>query len=168
MRLELVEASRAHLTAASPSAAPPSHVRPSATRIVDDEGQASQLHRTWKDPCCSHAATARSCSNLVNGFLEREGGRDLPCLGTRSRQYRRYALADPANLESVRELLHRKREELIRRYGAVGVAIGKPRLTDSSYVIVVYLPSRSNLPAAPQSVEGVPLKFEVTGRFRPL
>jgi hypothetical protein len=77
-------------------------------------------------------------------------------------------VADPTDIESVRELLRRKRSELIATYAATGVAIGKREPADQAYVLVVYLASRSMMPAEPHSLEGIPLKFEVTGRFRPL
>jgi hypothetical protein len=70
------------------------------------------------------------------------------------------------HLEAVREVLQRHRENIMQRYHASGVAIGKSDLGDDSYAIVVYLASAADRPSQAQSVEGVPLKFVVTGPFK--
>jgi len=75
-------------------------------------------------------------------------------------------VADPKNLDDVRQLLQQHKRELMQKYQAQGVAVGKQNLSDDSYVIVVHLASRNELPAGEAEVEGVPLKFEVTGRFK--
>lgn len=75
---------------------------------------------------------------------------------------------DPKNLEAVRELLRREKIDLIHRFGAEGVAIGKATPGGDSYVIVVYVAEKLQgqlLTAA--EINGVPLRFEVTGKFRP-
>jgi len=71
-------------------------------------------------------------------------------------------MTDPRNLEAVRALLQRRRHELIGQYQAAGVGIGRE---NDVYVIVVYLKSARQRPAEGRDLEGVPLKFEVTGRF---
>ncbi len=75
---------------------------------------------------------------------------------------------DASNLDHVRQVLEQHREEILARYHAVGVGIGKFNLSDPGYVITVYLESASDRPTAPGSIEDVPLKFEVTGTFKPL
>ena len=75
-------------------------------------------------------------------------------------------MADPKNLDEVRQLLSQSKRELMEKYHAEGVAVGKMKLSDDSYVIVVYLASRRDLPTGKAEVDGVPLKFEVTGRFK--
>jgi hypothetical protein len=75
-------------------------------------------------------------------------------------------MADRKNLEDVRELLGRSKRELMQRYQAQGVGIGKQSPDDDGYVIVLYMESQRNVPAEPAEVEGIPLKFEVTGPIR--
>lgn len=71
-------------------------------------------------------------------------------------------MTDPKNLESVRALLNRSRKDLMERHHAEGVGIGRQ---GDEYVIVVYLRTAAQRPKEPESLEGVPLKFEVTGPF---
>ena len=68
-------------------------------------------------------------------------------------------------LESVREILQRRKSEILETYRAIGVGIGKE---DDSYRIVVYLETPGDRTGKPVSVEGVPLKFVVTGPIKPL
>jgi hypothetical protein len=75
-------------------------------------------------------------------------------------------MADKKNLEDVRELLGRTKQELMQRYRAQGVGIGKQSPSDDHYVIVLYMESKRNIPAEPVEIEGIPLKFEVTGPIR--
>lgn len=75
-------------------------------------------------------------------------------------------MADRKNLEDVREMLGRNKRELMQRYQAQGVGIGKQSPGDDSYVIVLYMESKRSIPAEPVEVEGIPLKFEVTGPIR--
>ncbi len=77
-------------------------------------------------------------------------------------------MTDTTDLESVRQVLAQHKDEILKTYQAVGVGIGKQNLSDKSYVISVYLRSLNDLPAGPVSVDGVPLKFEVTGQIKPL
>jgi hypothetical protein len=74
--------------------------------------------------------------------------------------------SDPQKLEDVRSVLHRNKADIIQRYRAEGVAIGKRQPRDESYVIVVYLSSRDKLPAEAVEIEGIPLHFEITGKFK--
>ena len=71
-----------------------------------------------------------------------------------------------SDLEHVRDVLERHREDLKLRYRAAGTGIGRRSAQDRTLVIVVYLESSRDLPRDPQSVEGVPLRFEVTGPIR--
>lgn len=77
-------------------------------------------------------------------------------------------MSQSSSLDHVRDVLERHRADILARYGAVGVGIGKPDPTGSSYAITVYLESASQRPTEPVSIEGVPLQFKVTGRFKPL
>jgi hypothetical protein len=74
-------------------------------------------------------------------------------------------MADPENLEEVRRLFAARKNEIIARYRAEGAGVGKE---DRSYVFVVYLASADLLPPEHVVIDGVPLRFEVTGRFSPL
>jgi hypothetical protein len=76
-------------------------------------------------------------------------------------------VADPGDLESVRRLLEEHRQEVVRAYRAVGTGIGSSEPGGPGYAIVVYLKEKSDMPAEPVALEGVPLKFVVTGEFRP-
>jgi len=74
-------------------------------------------------------------------------------------------MGETGNLERVQQVLERNKDEILRRYKAVGVGLGK-RVND--YIITVYLKSKNNVPTELQMIEGVPLHFEVTGEFRPV
>lgn len=74
-------------------------------------------------------------------------------------------MADPSDLYDVRRVLSERRDELLSRFEAHGIGIGRG---DSGYVIVIYLDSPEDRPADAPDVEGVPLKFEVTGPFSTL
>lgn len=71
-------------------------------------------------------------------------------------------MSDPIDLATVRAVLERHRDDLLQRYRANGVGIGKD---GSDYTIVVYVSTRDN---APIKLEGVPVKFEVAGPFTAL
>lgn len=72
---------------------------------------------------------------------------------------------DPRDLEEVRALLRREKAALIMKYHAEGVAIGRGSSPDS-YAIVVYL-SAARPELGDTELDGVPLRFEVTGKFHP-
>jgi len=74
-------------------------------------------------------------------------------------------MADPKNLEDVRALFARRKNELIAKYHACGAGVGRNDAGD--YAIVIYLESARE-GSEPVWIEGVPLKFEVTGPIRPL
>lgn len=74
-------------------------------------------------------------------------------------------MADPKNLDEVRQVFARTKKELMDRYGAHGAGIGKTAAGDA-YAIVLYLESEDKLPSGQAEIEGVPLKFEVTGPIR--
>jgi hypothetical protein len=73
-------------------------------------------------------------------------------------------MADPKDQEAVRRVHELHREEIVRRYQAAGTGVGRVR---DEFVIVVYLKSAKDRPQEPATVEGVPLKFEVTGEIKP-
>lgn len=77
-------------------------------------------------------------------------------------------MVDRRDPEQVSRVLDRHREEIVRTYGAIGSAVGKRDPADDEYVIVVYLRSAEEIPPQPVSIEGVPVKFVVTGEVRPL
>ena len=71
--------------------------------------------------------------------------------------------SDQQRLATARETLERHREKLMRTYGAVGAGVGAG--ARGGYAIVLYLAAPRPLPDD-ASVDGVPLRFEVTGRPR--
>lgn len=75
-------------------------------------------------------------------------------------------MADPTALEEVRSVLEARKDELIRTYGAEGVGIGKST-SGEGYAIVVYLATPEQL-RTEESIDGIPVRFEVTGQFRAL
>lgn len=72
-------------------------------------------------------------------------------------------MVDPRDLTAVRALLAHNRSTLMEQYKAAGVGVGKH---GDGYAIVVYLDSAKQHPARDITLEGVPLKFEVTGPFK--
>ena len=68
-------------------------------------------------------------------------------------------------LEEIREILARKKQIIMKSFGAVGIGIGKEQMQDDHYVIVVYLESAEAIPREAKLIEGVPIKFKVTGRI---
>lgn len=71
-------------------------------------------------------------------------------------------MIDCPDIDTVRAVLERSRPELIARYDAAGVGIGRE---GEGCVIVVYLKSDRHQPPGETALEGVPLKFVVTGPF---
>jgi hypothetical protein len=76
-------------------------------------------------------------------------------------------MADPLDLQAVRSVLASRKDELISRYRAEGAGVGKEE-SGTGYAIVVYVATSELVPEEHVEVEGIPLRFEVTGRFRPL
>lgn len=76
-------------------------------------------------------------------------------------------MANMIDLGSVRAVLERHKQEILRSYNAVGVGVGKDEEVPESYVIVVYLESADARPNLPVVVDGVPLRFKITGQFKP-
>lgn len=93
------------------------------------------------------------------------------CAGgdTRADEASRFETSDRRDLrrdlESVRTLLARHRDELTARYGAVGLGVGRESLDDDEYFLVVYLPPSAEKPPGEVSIESVPVIFEITGRI---
>ena len=78
-------------------------------------------------------------------------------------------MTDATPLTYARQVRNRHRDELLGRFQAVGLGIGKQDAADGGgYAIVVYLDSERDRPKVPVSVEGVPVRFEVTGQVRSL
>lgn len=71
-------------------------------------------------------------------------------------------MTDSMDLKCVRAVLARRRQEIIDRYGAQGVGVGRE---PEGHVIVVYLRSARQRPQQEERIDGVRLKFEVTGPF---
>ena len=83
-------------------------------------------------------------------------------------------MTEPNTLERVTRVRERHDRKLLARPGVVGVGTGRAR-TDprpspeaDDYVIVVSVRSPRDLPRSPVVVEGVPVRFEVTGPIRAL
>ena len=74
-------------------------------------------------------------------------------------------MVDPRDLASVRTYLKEHKADLMQTYHANGIAIGKMNPTDDSYVIVIYLNDKKQKPTESINVDGIPLKFEITGPF---
>jgi hypothetical protein len=72
----------------------------------------------------------------------------------------------PRSQAFVSAILDRHRDEIVRDFGAIGSGVGKRRLEDADYLIVVYLREPRPHPAAPVSIEGIPVEFVVTGEIR--
>jgi hypothetical protein len=75
-------------------------------------------------------------------------------------------VANVTDLASVRQVLQKHREQVIRDYHAVGVGVGAKNGSSGEYAIVVYLKSERDFPSQPVTLDGVSLKFVVTGEFR--
>jgi hypothetical protein len=77
-------------------------------------------------------------------------------------------MTDCTDIADVRRLLDQFKEEIMQRYQAEGVAIGKKHPSDKNYCFVVYLDNKRKIPPEPVIIAGVPVQFEVTGKFKPL
>ncbi|HEX8647411.1 MAG TPA: hypothetical protein VF715_10965 [Thermoleophilaceae bacterium] len=66
--------------------------------------------------------------------------------------------------QTARRVLARHRDAILTGLeGAVGVGVGA---ADGGAAIVVFLEHADNVPEGPAEIEGVPLRYEVTGGFR--
>jgi hypothetical protein len=74
-------------------------------------------------------------------------------------------MADPENLDDVRRLFAVRKNEIIEKYRAEGAGVGKG---DRGYEVVVYVAASDLVPRERVTIDGVPLRFEVTGKFSPL
>lgn len=74
-------------------------------------------------------------------------------------------MANAASLDEVRALFQARKAELIAQYHAEGAGIGKG--PGGEYEIVVYLAEEKARPIERAALEGVPIRFEVTGKFQP-
>jgi hypothetical protein len=72
------------------------------------------------------------------------------------------------DVEHVRAVLGRHRSDITTRYRAIGTGIGHALPPDEGYAIVVYLEREEHRPAGAVVIEDVPVRFEITGRIRPL
>jgi hypothetical protein len=77
------------------------------------------------------------------------------------------SVADAYSLDSVRDVVSQRRSEIMHRFDAHGVGIGRPDPA-GPYVISVYVTADADIPADPQSADGIPLHFVVTGQIRPV
>lgn len=73
-------------------------------------------------------------------------------------------MADPRSLREVRAVLAEHREELMRRFSAAGVGIGRPD-PGGSYVITVYVTDPAHARVAPDPIDGVPVRCLPAGPF---
>jgi hypothetical protein len=76
-------------------------------------------------------------------------------------------MSEPSDLEHVRAVLDTHRQDLLVAPHVVGVGIGKEEPSGSSYVIAVYLNSPEGRSSGPVSIEGVPVRYVVTGPLEP-
>lgn len=74
-------------------------------------------------------------------------------------------MVDNSDLAGVRNYFKLHKQEIMQRYQAHGIAIGKKHPEDNAYVIVVYLDNGLAVPQGPITLDGIELKFEVTGQF---
>ncbi|MFH8787041.1 hypothetical protein [Streptomyces roseoverticillatus] len=77
-------------------------------------------------------------------------------------------MSEPNTLDHVRRVLDRHKAHILATYRAVGVGIGQATSPGTAYVITVYLQSSTDRPQEPVTMDGVPLRFTVTGPVRPL
>jgi len=70
----------------------------------------------------------------------------------------------PISVEAVRRVLATRREEIVQRFHAIGTGIGR---NGSDHIITVYLKNERDRPREEVVVDGVSLKFEVTGEISP-
>jgi hypothetical protein len=75
-------------------------------------------------------------------------------------------MSDSDPRERARQVLERNRDELMRRYRAIGTGLGRKSRDDPAPVIVVYVESSKDVPAGAHAVEGVEIKFVATGEVR--
>ncbi|MGC4876656.1 hypothetical protein ACLQ26_10410 [Micromonospora sp. DT43] len=73
-------------------------------------------------------------------------------------------MAEPGSLDNVRAVLAAHRTDLTRRYAAAGTGIGRPD-PSGPYVISVYVTDPALVARTGESVDGVPLRFVLTGPF---
>ena len=67
-------------------------------------------------------------------------------------------------LDDVRRVNASYRDRIVRTYNAIGTGIGR---VDGQYVITVYIRNIQQRPTKEVLIEGVPLRFEVTGEITP-
>lgn len=77
-------------------------------------------------------------------------------------------MLNSTDLKAVRGVLARHKTALLSKYHATGIGVGKAEGAATGYVIVVYLDGKERKPAETVVVEGIPVRFEVTGSFYPL
>jgi len=71
---------------------------------------------------------------------------------------------DPRDLAAVRAWLARHRHDVMRRYGARGIGVG--RAPDGTrYVLVLYLDRAPTAQTIPAVLDGIPVRIEITGPF---
>ena len=82
----------------------------------------------------------------------------------------------PNTLERVTRVRDQHQEEILRRWsGVVSTGISRERMNepgnqhpDDDYIIVVGVEKQSDLPDEPLVLDGVPVRFKVTGKLRTL
>ena len=77
-------------------------------------------------------------------------------------------MADRIELDRVRKAMVLNRQILLEKYGAIGIGIGKSDSKNVNYNIVVFVESRDKIPQKNISIEGIPVKFKVTGKIKKL
>ncbi len=72
---------------------------------------------------------------------------------------------DPTDLETVKNYLQENKDRLIELYDASGLGVGREENGSGRYQIVIYLKDKKKMPLDIILLDGIPLKFEVTGQF---
>jgi hypothetical protein len=79
--------------------------------------------------------------------------------------------AEPASVASVEATLERRGDELRKRFErltaiGIGNAYGTPwpgSDDEAAFLVVVYVERRADIPEGPHEVDGIPIRFKVTG-----
>jgi hypothetical protein len=75
-------------------------------------------------------------------------------------------VSDARSQTYVSEVLDRHRDEIVHDFDAIGSGVGKRRLGDDAYVIVVYLRAPRRTATEPVFIEGIAVDFVVTGEIQ--
>jgi hypothetical protein len=77
-------------------------------------------------------------------------------------------MTDARDQQAVRAYFAAHREALIKQYGGHGAGVGRSQADPQAYSIVLYVTQVPEGASRHLEVDGIPLDFVVTDRFRPL